>query len=154
MMETFSGTKAPEKKKKRNVAKKFLEGWIEFERKHVAKKVARLVNNTRVSDKKRSKQYDYLWNIKYLKNFKWAHLNERLAYEKAARRQKLRIEVQLAKKKSLAFSSNLDKQKNNKKVVNKEYGDLFQQIHKNSDQEIKKTNNSSKNRKEFLSSLF
>ncbi|KAJ8965180.1 hypothetical protein NQ314_004323 [Rhamnusium bicolor] len=87
-----------EKKKKRNIAKKFTEGWVEFERKSIAKKVAGLLNNTQVNNRKKSKQYDYIWNIKYLSNFKWTHLHERLAYEKAARRQKLRAEIQLAKK--------------------------------------------------------
>lgn len=128
---------------------------MEFERKHVAKKVARLLTNTRVSDKKRSKQYDHIWNIKYLKNFKWAHLHERLAYEKAARRQKLRAEIQLAKKKSSSFSSNLDKNKKKKEVTNREYEHLMK---KTSDNDTKgkeeKPIKKSANRKEFLSTLF
>lgn len=134
----------------KKVARKFVEGWVEFERKHVAKKVARLLTNTRVSDRKKSKQYDHIWNIKYLKNFKWAHLHERLAYEKAARRQKLRVEVQLAKKKSMSFSINLDKKKKNKEVVNKEYTNLM----KDSTETPMELEVSSKDRKEFLSSLF
>lgn len=134
----------------KKVARKFVEGWVEFERKHVAKKVARLLTNTRVSDRKKSKQYDHIWNIKYLKNFKWAHLHERLAYEKAARRQKLRVEVQLAKKKSMSFSANLNKKKKNKEVVNKEYTNLM----KDSTETPMELEVSSKDRKEFLSSLF
>lgn len=129
-----------------------MEGWIEFERKHIAKKVARLLTNTRVSDKKRSKQYDHLWNMKYLKNFKWAHLHERLAYEKAARRQKLRVEIELAKKKSTLFSANLDKKKKNKQFVNKEYDNLAQETSNSNNGTEEITGN--KNRKEFLSSLF
>lgn len=139
-------------KPKRRTAKKFVEGWIEFERKHIAKKVACLLTNTRVSDRKKSKQYDHIWNIKYLKNFKWAHLHERLAYEKAARRQKLQAEIQLAKKKSHTFSANLDKMNRNKKVVNKEYENLDQEIIKNNN--CNNYDNSQKNRTEFLSALF
>lgn len=114
------------------------------------------MNNTRVSDRKRSKQYDYLWNIKYLKNFKWAHLHERLAYEKAARRQKLRTEIQLAKKKSTSFSANLDKKKKSKEVINKEYEHLIQETGKtNIDCEVSVENNSStKAREAFLYSIF
>lgn len=153
----FSDKKGTEKKGKRKVAKKFVEGWVEFERKHVAKKVARLLTNTKVSDKKRSKQYDHIWNIKYLKNFKWVHLHERLAYEKAARRQKLRTEIQLAKKKSILFSSNLDKNKKKKEVVNKEY-EHFMQTTAENDSKVKiekpASKKSAENRKEFLSSLF
>ncbi|KAJ8969480.1 hypothetical protein NQ314_001743 [Rhamnusium bicolor] len=44
-----------EKKKKRNIAKKFTEGWVEFETKSIAKKVAALLNNTQVSNRKKSK---------------------------------------------------------------------------------------------------
>ncbi|KAJ8969479.1 hypothetical protein NQ314_001742 [Rhamnusium bicolor] len=65
---------------------KFTEGWVEFERKSIAKKDAALLNNIQVNNRKKSKQYDYIWNNKYLSNFKWTHLHERLAYEKAARK--------------------------------------------------------------------
>ncbi|KAJ8969481.1 hypothetical protein NQ314_001744 [Rhamnusium bicolor] len=41
--------------KKRNIAKKFTEGWVEFETKSIAKKVAALLNNTQVSNRKKSK---------------------------------------------------------------------------------------------------
>ncbi|KAG5876469.1 hypothetical protein JTB14_010158 [Gonioctena quinquepunctata] len=106
------------KTSKKRTGRKFTEGWVEFERKSVAKKVATFLNNTQVSNRKRSKQYDHMWNIKYLPNFKWTHLHERLAYEKAAKRQKVRAEIQLAKKKSTFFTLNLDKKH---KSLNKEY---------------------------------
>ncbi|KRT79040.1 RNA binding protein, partial [Oryctes borbonicus] len=82
-----------EKSKRRRIGKKFTEGWVEFEKKSVAKKVTQMLNNQQVSNRKKSKHYDCIWNIKYLSGFKWPHLNERLAYEKAARRQKLRAEI-------------------------------------------------------------
>ncbi|XP_060517714.1 uncharacterized protein LOC132696737 [Cylas formicarius] len=111
------------KKKKRKPAKKFTEGWVEFEKKCVAKRVATLLNNSQVSTRKSSKYYDCTWNIKYLSNFKWAHLHERLTYERSARNKKLKDEIQLTKKKANFFSSNLDSKKN-KDVVNKEYEDI------------------------------
>ncbi|KAK5646815.1 hypothetical protein RI129_005279 [Pyrocoelia pectoralis] len=135
-----------QKPKKRNVAKKFTEGWIEFERKSVAKKVAAMLNNTQVSNRKKSKQYDYMWNIKYLSNFKWVHLHERLAYEKAARRQKLRAEIQLAKKKTNFFTSNLDKNKKKQPIPNKEF--------KFKRKSVSDVSENIEKRKEFLSSLF
>ncbi|KAJ8961106.1 hypothetical protein NQ318_008782 [Aromia moschata] len=142
-------SKSTEKKKKRNPAQKYTEGWVEFERKSVAKRVTTLLNNTHVSNRKRSKQYDYMWNIKYLSNFKWTHLHERLAYEKAARRQKLRAEIQLAKKKTNFFSSNLNKGKKNQTFVNKE----FENITKD-DAPMDVDKNKNEDRKEFLQSLF
>ncbi|KAJ8920605.1 hypothetical protein NQ315_004744 [Exocentrus adspersus] len=104
--------------------KEHKKGWVELERKSVAKKVAALLNNTQVSNRKKSKQYDHIWNIKYLSSFKWAHLHERLIYEKAARRQKIREQIESAKEKSNIFSLNLNKGKKNKNYVNKEYEQL------------------------------
>lgn len=135
------------KKSKRKISKKFTEGWIEFERKSVAKKVAQFLNNTQVSTRKKSKQYDVIWNIKYLPNFKWTHLHERLAYERAARRQKLHAEIQLAKKKSNFFTSNLDKSKKNK-IINKEYVD--KSIKEDEESQLV----SDDDRQEFLQSLY
>lgn len=148
----FSELKGKEKKsKKHKISRKFTEGWVEFERKSIAKKVAALLNNTQVSNRKKSKQYDNSWNIKYLSSFKWTHLHERLAYEKAARRQKLRAEIQLAKKKTNFFSSNLNKTKKDKVYVNKEYENLTNEIEKDS---TVKDQEKTEDRTEFLQSLF
>ncbi|KAK9869909.1 hypothetical protein WA026_003625 [Henosepilachna vigintioctopunctata] len=137
------------KKSKKKGTKKFSEGWIEFERKSVAKKVAQLLNNTQVSNRKKSKQYDCLWNIKYLSGFKWTHLHERLAYEKAARRQKLRTEIQLAKRSADYFSRNL--RKKNEEDVNKEYKNLKDKVE--SKTQVDETPVTA-DRNEFLGSLF
>nr|CAH7763154.1 unnamed protein product [Callosobruchus chinensis] len=136
--------------KRRMATKKFTEGWVEFERKSVAKTVARMLNNMQVDNRKKSKQYDQLWSFKYLSNFKWTHLHERLAYEKAARRQKIRVEVQLAKKKSDFFNANLDKKKKQKQCVNKEYED----IGKSDNSTGTENSGNSESRKSFVESLF
>jgi ESF2/ABP1 family protein len=54
------------KKKKTKPAKHFTEGWVEFQSKRIAKQVALQLNTTRIGERKKSKFYDYLWNIKYL----------------------------------------------------------------------------------------
>lgn len=143
------GEKGEKQKKKRKFAKKFTEGWVEFERKSVAKKVAQFLNNTQVDARKGSKQYDYIWNIKYLSRFKWIHLHERLAYEKAARRQKIRAEIQLAKKKTNFFTMNLDKKKKSKTVVNKEYTNISKKKAK-----AEKPTSDVQDREDFLKTLF
>lgn len=110
-----------------------------------------MLNNTQVSTRKKSKHYDYIWNIKYLSNFKWTHLHERLAYEKASRRQKLRAEIQLAKKKTNYFTANIDKHKQNKTVANKGIED----VGKMDNMETEETPaEDAQDRKEFLKSLF
>ena len=45
---------------------KYLEGWIEFKKKRIAKQVAESLNNAQVGGKRRSPYYESLWNIKYL----------------------------------------------------------------------------------------
>jgi len=94
---------------------RFTEGWIEFMSKRLAKEVAQRVNNTAVGGSKRSKAHDALWNIKYLPRFKWSHLTERLAYEKAVHQQKMRNEISQAKREAEFFKSNVEKAKRNKK---------------------------------------
>ncbi|OWF34937.1 activator of basal transcription 1-like [Mizuhopecten yessoensis] len=76
----------------------FTEGWLEFSNKKVAKYVALTLNNSNVGGKKSSQWYDELWNIKYLHRFKWAHLNERLAYEKEVRKQRMRTAISQVKR--------------------------------------------------------
>jgi ESF2/ABP1 family protein len=98
-----------EKKKRKNQPTSFLEGWVEFKRKFVAKKVAKTLNNSQVGGKRRNPWYSELWNIKYLKDFRWTHLNERLAYEQEMRKQRLRQEVSLAKKESNFYIQNYEK---------------------------------------------
>jgi ESF2/ABP1 family protein len=46
-----------------------------------------------------------------LKNFRWTHLNERLAYENESRKQRLRQEVMLAKKEANFFIRSYEKGK-------------------------------------------
>nr|XP_034189625.1 activator of basal transcription 1-like [Osmia lignaria] len=99
------------KKKKKIRTKSFTEGWVEFESKKIAKYVAATLNNTQVSSKKKSKFYDVIWNIKYLPRFKWIHLSERLAYERAVRKQKLRAEIAQAKREANFFAHNVDRSK-------------------------------------------
>ncbi|XP_050527941.1 uncharacterized protein LOC126898034 [Daktulosphaira vitifoliae] len=101
-------------KLKKRPAKHFTEGWVEFEKKKVAKQVAELLNGRRIDIRKRSKYFDSVWNLKYLPRFKWVHLNERLAYEKAVRKHRLRAEVSQVKREANHFSSNIIKSEKNR----------------------------------------
>ena len=46
--------------------------------------------------------------MKYLKSFKWTHLNERKAYEQEMRKQRLRQEVSFAKKETNFYIQNVE----------------------------------------------
>ncbi|CAD0194544.1 unnamed protein product [Chrysodeixis includens] len=108
-----SSTKPGEKRKR--VPNQFTEGWVEFQKKKVAKMVAKNLNNTKIGTRKRSRYYDMIWNIKYIPRFKWIHLSERLAYERAALKQRLRAEISQAKKEAHYLQTNVEKSKKIKK---------------------------------------
>ncbi|XP_028031536.1 pre-rRNA-processing protein esf2-like [Bombyx mandarina] len=107
-------TGKPGEKRKR-VPNQFSEGWVEFEKKKIAKQVAVKLNNTKIGTRKKSRYYDMIWNIKYIPRFKWIHLSERLAYERAAMKQRLRAEIAQAKKEAHYLQSNVEKSKKIKK---------------------------------------
>jgi len=54
------------KKMPKKTIKHFMEGWIRFESKKMAKFVAETLNNIQVFMRKKSKFYNVMWNIKYL----------------------------------------------------------------------------------------
>ncbi|KAL3172899.1 hypothetical protein MRX96_049573 [Rhipicephalus microplus] len=89
----------------------FVEGWVEFMDKKMAKRVAATLNGVQVGGKRRAEYYHSLWSIKYLHRFRWTHLNERLAYEKAVRDQRLRTEIAQAKRESNFYISAVQKSK-------------------------------------------
>ncbi|XP_012054373.1 PREDICTED: activator of basal transcription 1-like [Atta cephalotes] len=147
------------KKKTKKVIKHFTEGWIEFESKKIAKFVAETLNNTQVSTRKKSKFYDVMWNIKYLPRFKWIHLSERLAYERAVHKQRLLTEIAQAKREINFFSYNVDRSKKLRRK--QEQGEettfeLPEVKQRDTDNEIRnrKANTQVEDRTEFLKSIF
>ena len=104
--------------------KQYTEGWIEFEDKRVAKKVATMLNAQRIGAQKGDFLYDDLWCLKYLPKFKWNHLTQQignrffeasilttLAYQNASRAEKLRNEIAQEKRENLAFIRNAERNK-------------------------------------------
>jgi len=86
-----------------NASKRYVEGWVEFASKKVAKHVAASLNNTPITNHKRSPHYGDLWSLKYLHRFKWSHLTEKVAYERRVREQKLRLETMQARRETQAY---------------------------------------------------
>eukprot|EP00604_Paraphysomonas_vestita_P003364 CAMPEP_0174821010 /NCGR_PEP_ID=MMETSP1107-20130205/5241_1 /TAXON_ID=36770 /ORGANISM="Paraphysomonas vestita, Strain GFlagA" /LENGTH=261 /DNA_ID=CAMNT_0016037523 /DNA_START=42 /DNA_END=824 /DNA_ORIENTATION=+ len=102
-----------------NGSKQFVEGWIEFADKKVAKRIAQSLNNTPMGGKKRNFYHDDLWNLKYLKNFKWDMLTEKFAYERRVRESKLRAAMQQAKQRNAEFIEMVEKDKIQKQIEEK-----------------------------------
>ncbi|XP_050744130.1 activator of basal transcription 1 [Drosophila biarmipes] len=116
--EKLSSAKAKKNKRKRyNIH--FTEGWVEFESKGIAKFLATVLNNSKISTRKKSQFYDSLWSMKYLPRFKWVHLTERMNYEQAVHKQRLHTEVSQARKETTFFQNNLDKSDYLKKQAKK-----------------------------------
>ncbi|KAJ9593396.1 hypothetical protein L9F63_015100 [Diploptera punctata] len=159
-----------DKKKKKKFAKHFTEGWVEFKSKRVAKQVALQLNTTRIEERKRSKFYDHFWSIKYLPRFKWVHLTERLAYERAVHKQRLRNEISQVKREANFISHNFEQSQKLKRKINSSENiqtsppnSFLQNYHqRKTDREIfeenaTKTNTTSEeesDRKTFLRNLF
>ncbi|XP_069678340.1 activator of basal transcription 1-like [Periplaneta americana] len=150
------------KKKKRKLAKHFTEGWVEFKSKRIAKEVALQLNNSRISERKKSKFYDHLWNIKYLPRFNWVHLNERLAYERAVHQQRLRTEIAQAKREANFIAHNMERSEKfkSKKLVDSKVESRFggfttQYRQRKTDKDIEnETKNTDNDRISFLKDLF
>jgi len=52
--------------------------------------------------------YGDLWNVKYLRKFKWEHLTEKVAYERRIREQKMRIEMMQARRENAAYAEKVE----------------------------------------------
>jgi len=83
-----------------NKKKSFTEGWVEFSDKKRAMRIARTLNNSKMTppNNHRSFYAHDLWNIKYLHKFKWNHLSEKASYEARVKQDKMRDELAQAKK--------------------------------------------------------
>jgi ESF2/ABP1 family protein len=86
--------------------KRYTEGWIEFSLKRDAKAIALGLHMTPME--KRGTHADDLWNVRYLKGFKWDMLTEKVAYERRVRDQKLKIEMINAKKEIKEFERRVE----------------------------------------------
>eukprot|EP01033_Poteriospumella_lacustris_P000307 gene307-195_t len=94
-----------------NGSKQFKEGWIEFADKKIAKQVAESLNNTPIGGKKGDFYHDDIWNLKYLKGFKWEFLTEKLTYERRIRESKLKAALLQARKMNAEMSDLIEKTK-------------------------------------------
>ena len=88
--------------------KRYTEGWVEFESKKAAKLVGDTLNMSKITNHKGSIHYDDIWNMKYLRGFKWSHLTEKVAYERRVREQKLRVEMMEVKRENASYVAQVE----------------------------------------------
>jgi ESF2/ABP1 family protein len=91
-----------------NKRKMFTEGWVEFLDKRVAKHVAESLNNTALGGKKGFYYREDIWNMRYLKKFKWHHLTEKMSYEKSIRDQRLKVQISQARRENTQYMEDVD----------------------------------------------
>ncbi len=86
----------------------FTDGWVEFKRKKDAKCVAETLNASIVGGKKGGWYHDDVWNIKYLRGFRWKHLTEQISNENAERASRLRMEISQTTRENKRFVQNVE----------------------------------------------
>lgn len=99
------------KKSGGNKKKSFTDGWVEFVSKTDAKNAAAILNGNIIGGKKGNYYHDDLWNLKYLKGFKWSHLTEQIAAENAEREARMREEIRRTRKENKAFVEDIERGK-------------------------------------------
>lgn len=90
-------------RRRSNKRKTYTDGWVEFASKKTAKLCAETLNASIVGGRKGGWYHDDVWNMKYLKGFKWGDLMEQVQRERQEREAKQRIEDARARKEDKVF---------------------------------------------------
>ncbi|TGO50261.1 hypothetical protein BOTNAR_0399g00080 [Botryotinia narcissicola] len=91
-----------------NKKRSFVDGWVEFVNKADAKKVCELLNAKTIGGKKGNYYHDDVWNLLYLKGFKWNNLTEQIAAENAERNSRMRAEISKTTKENKEYVQNVE----------------------------------------------
>ena len=94
-----------------NKKKSYTDGWVEFESKRDAKMVATVLNGNIVGGKKGGYYHDDVWNMRYLKAFKWHHLTEQISNENAERAARLTAEISRSRRENREFVRDVERGK-------------------------------------------
>jgi len=99
---------------------RYTEGWIEFEERKIARRVAMTLNSTPIGGKKRHNFFrDDMWNIRYLPKFKWHQLKEAQIYNQQVRKARLEQKVGQARRENEFFLEKVEQAKVKKRIEQK-----------------------------------
>ncbi|KAI9375643.1 hypothetical protein BJX61DRAFT_493685 [Aspergillus egyptiacus] len=98
-------------RRRSNKRKTYTDGWVEFASKKTAKICAETLNATIVGGRKGGWYHDDVWNMKYLRGYKWSDLQESIARERSEAAAKRRIEDMRARKEEKVFLQGYEKGK-------------------------------------------
>ncbi|KAG0653091.1 18S rRNA factor 2 [Hyphodiscus hymeniophilus] len=94
-----------------NKKRSFADGWVEFVNKKDAKHACELLNAKIIGGKKGSYYHDDVWNLLYLRGFKWDNLTAQISEENAERAARLKAEISKTTKENKEFVQNVDRAK-------------------------------------------
>ncbi|KAJ5894700.1 hypothetical protein N7495_006391 [Penicillium taxi] len=94
-------------RKRSNKRQLYTDGWIELPKK-VAKICAEALNANIVGGRKGGWYHDDVWNMKYLRGFKWEDLMEQVQRERSEREARQRVEDARAKKEEKIFLAGVE----------------------------------------------
>ena len=98
---------------------RFKEGWVEFENKRRAKKIAKQLNLTEIAEKKHGAWSGQFWSMKYLHKFKWSNLHEQLDFERQLRKKKIREEFVTARNEQTEYLKVVAASRKAKNIANR-----------------------------------
>ncbi|KAL0220828.1 hypothetical protein RCL1_000682 [Eukaryota sp. TZLM3-RCL] len=101
----------PSDKKKKSGKLRYIDGWIEFKNKKVARAVAEMLNGKQIGGDSSTKNpyYHDFWTIRYLPKFKWTHLTERGIYRSVVKQQQLQADIRQSKRENELLLSSMDR---------------------------------------------
>lgn len=94
-----------------NKKRSFTDGWVEFVNKVDAKHACELLNARIIGGKKGSYYHDDVWNLLYLKGFKWNNLTAQISEENAERAARLKAEISRTTRENKEFVQNVERAK-------------------------------------------
>lgn len=103
-----------------NKKRSFTDGWVEFVSKAKAKEACELLNARTIGGKKGGYYCDDVWNLLYLKGFKWRNLTEQIASENAERSSRMRAEISRTSRENREFVANVEQAKKLEGMKSKE----------------------------------
>ena len=102
-----------------NKKRSFTDGWVEFASKKHAKICAETLNGEIIGGKKGGWYHDDLWNIKYLRGFKWSDLMEQVQGQERMREGRIRAELQKEMRERKIFLTNVERSKRENGMASK-----------------------------------
>jgi ESF2/ABP1 family protein len=94
-----------------NKKRSFTDGWVEFVNKKDAKHACELLNAKTIGGKKGSYYHDDVWNLLYLRQFKWHNLTQQIQEENAERAARLKAEISKTTRENKEFVQNVERAK-------------------------------------------